>query len=178
MSVFEQDFENKGVTVETVLSENLPRITVDRKLLKRAFCNLVKNAIEAMETGVKRLKITTGFSNSLDVRISDTGKGIEKEKVKNIFDPMVTSKVYGPGLGLTFATENNPGPSGDYFRRQRTRQGNNFYNQFPCWVRKTIQILYRKKVARHPRQAHVQKKLCNAGFVFIPISIVSHKNLV
>ena len=105
LSVFEQDFVNKGVTVETALSENLPRITVDRKLLKRAFCNLVKNAIEAMETDVKRLKIATSFSNSLDVQISDTGKGIEKEKIKNIFDPLVTSKVYGPGLGLTFAAK-------------------------------------------------------------------------
>ena len=105
LSVFEQDFTNKGVTVETALAGNLPNITVDGKLLKRAFCNLIKNAVEAMESDIRKITITTVLSNTLDVQISDTGKGIEKEKIKNIFDPLVTSKVYGPGLGLTFATK-------------------------------------------------------------------------
>jgi signal transduction histidine kinase len=41
--------------------------------------------------------------DNLEIQISDTGVGISKEKIKNIFDPLVTSKIYGPGLGLTFA---------------------------------------------------------------------------
>ena len=72
--------------------------------MKRAFCNMIKNAAEAMETTEKNLTISTMTgSEHLEVQITDTGKGIEKEKIKNIFDPIVSSKIYSPGLGLTFA---------------------------------------------------------------------------
>jgi signal transduction histidine kinase len=105
LKVFDQDIAQKEVHVETDLQEGIPPITVDKKLLKRAFCNLIKNALEAMESGSKNLNIQSRVNGggNLEVRIADTGKGISQEKIKNIFDPMVTSKVYGPGLGLTFA---------------------------------------------------------------------------
>jgi len=103
LKIFEQDFAQKAIQVETELREGLPLITADKKLLKRAFCNLIKNAVEAMESGTKTLKVTSRVNgDNLELQFSDTGKGIAKEKIKNIFDPLVTSKVYGPGLGLTF----------------------------------------------------------------------------
>jgi len=104
LKIFEQDLSNKNIQVVTNLSGNLPLITADKKLLKRAFCNIIKNAIEAMEKEPKILTIKTSLNdNNIEISISDTGKGIPEEKVKTIFDPLVTSKVYGPGLGLTFA---------------------------------------------------------------------------
>lgn len=102
--VFDQDISQKAVEVKTDLQEDLPRVNADPKLLKRAFCNIIKNAIEAMENGTKTLSITSRVNGGdIELLFSDTGKGIAKEKIKNIFDPLVTSKVYGPGLGLTFA---------------------------------------------------------------------------
>jgi len=104
LKIFEQDLSNKNIQVVTNLLGNLPLITADKKLLKRAFCNIIKNAIEAMEKEPKILTIKTSLNdNNIEISISDTGKGIPEEKVKTIFDPLVTSKVYGPGLGLTFA---------------------------------------------------------------------------
>jgi two-component system sensor histidine kinase/response regulator len=104
LEVFSQEFGQKTIHVETELPDNLPMIAADGKLLKRAFCNVIKNSIEAMETGAKELRIVTSSSGGgLEVRISDTGVGISGDKIKAIFDPMVTSKIYGPGLGLTFA---------------------------------------------------------------------------
>ncbi len=104
LKVFDQDISQKEVHVETDLQDGIPPITVDKKLLKRAFCNLIKNALEAMESGSKNLNIQSRVNGgNLEVRIADNGKGISQEKIKNIFDPMVTSKIYGPGLGLTFA---------------------------------------------------------------------------
>jgi len=104
LTVFEQDFSQKAIHVQTELTDNLPLINADKKLLKKALCNLIKNALEAMEAGTKELKIVSRIENeNVIVTISDTGKGISKDKLKSIFDPLFTSKIYGPGLGLTFA---------------------------------------------------------------------------
>jgi signal transduction histidine kinase len=104
LEVFGNEIAEKKIQVTMELLDNPPLLSFDKKLMKRALCNMIKNAIEAMETTAKELKIVTVLSgNYLDIKIADTGKGIEKDKIKNIFDAMVSSKVYSPGLGLTFA---------------------------------------------------------------------------
>lgn len=132
LKVFEQDIIQKAVNVETDLKDNLPLITVDKKLLKRAFCNLIKNSIEAMETGTKVLKIICRLSgDNLELQFSDTGKGISKDKIRNIFDPLVTSKVYGPGLGLTFALKIIQDHKGTISVESEPDKGTTFTIRFP-----------------------------------------------
>jgi len=105
LKVFEKETTEKTIQVTTDLLENPPLLLIDKKLMKRALCNMIRNAIEAMETtAAKELAIRTVLSGDfLDIAIADTGKGIEKDKIRNIFDPMVSSKMFSPGLGLTFA---------------------------------------------------------------------------
>jgi len=132
LKIFEQDFAQKAIQVETELREGLPMITVDKKLLKRAFCNLIKNAVEAMESGTKTLKVTSRVNgDNLELQFSDTGKGITKEKIKNIFDPLVTSKVYGPGLGLTFALKIIQDHKGTISVESEEGKGTTFTIRFP-----------------------------------------------
>ncbi|OGW40338.1 MAG: hypothetical protein A2Y97_10430 [Nitrospirae bacterium RBG_13_39_12] len=103
IKIFENEVKEKAIDVKTELISSIPMIHADKKLLKRALCNIIKNSIEAMTDGIRMLKITSGtIGEQVEIQISDTGKGISKDKLKNIFDPFVTSKVYGPGLGLTF----------------------------------------------------------------------------
>jgi signal transduction histidine kinase len=132
LKVFEQDFAQKAIEVKTELQEDLPLITADRKLLKRAFCNLIKNAVEAMEGGSKTLKIMSRVDgNNLELQFSDTGKGIAKEKIRNIFDPLVTSKIYGPGLGLTFALKIVQDHKGTISVESEEGKGTTFTIRFP-----------------------------------------------
>lgn len=103
LNLFEQDLEDKGIEVKIELVDNPPLISVDKEQIKMALANLIKNSIEAMQEKLKILKITSHISDGrMEIQVSDTGKGIPKDKIKNIFDPFFTSKVYGPGLGLTF----------------------------------------------------------------------------
>ncbi len=83
--------------------KNLPDISVDREQIKAAFANLIENAIEAMRNKTRMLNIASRVSEGyVEIKISDTGVGIPKDKLKNILDPFFTSKIHA-GLGLTYA---------------------------------------------------------------------------
>jgi two-component system sensor histidine kinase HydH len=82
----------------------LPRITADPLRISQLFTNLFTNAIEAMPSG-GHLTISTEqaeepAAGTVRVRVQDTGQGIPAEKLSRIFDPFVTSKKRGIGLGL------------------------------------------------------------------------------
>lgn len=133
LKVFEQEFEQKAIDVETELTDNLPLIPADDKLLKRALCNLIKNSIEAMAEGTKLLKIASRLSDDhIEILVSDSGKGIPKDKIKNIFDPFVTSKVYGPGLGLTFTHKIIQDNNGTISADSEPGKGTTFTITFPA----------------------------------------------
>lgn len=101
---FEKEIEDRTVEIETEFKETRS-IYIDKEHFKIVLRNIIKNAIEAMEKSSKKiLKISVEeIGNDLEIKISDTGKGIPKELIKKIFDPFFTSKIYGPGLGLTVA---------------------------------------------------------------------------
>jgi two-component system sensor histidine kinase/response regulator len=103
LSIHEEELAEKGIIVKTELMDSPPCISGDREQLKVAISNLLKNSIEAMLQSPKILRIATStVDGRMIIEISDTGKGIPKDKLKNIFHPFYTSKIYGPGLGLTF----------------------------------------------------------------------------
>lgn len=81
-------------------------INVDENKFSACLINLLKNAIEAIETS-GYVKIRTEFNeNFAIVKISNNGAKIPEEFAKNIFDEGRTSKSYGSGLGL-FICKNN-----------------------------------------------------------------------
>jgi len=66
--------------------------------------NLCKNAVDAMgSAGTIAIKILRGNDNKVFIDISDTGKGIPKTMIANVFKPGFTTKKRGWGLGLTLA---------------------------------------------------------------------------
>jgi signal transduction histidine kinase len=95
--------EENYIDLKTELMNNPPDISVDREQIKTAVAYIIENAIEAMRNKKRILKIGSHVSEGyVEIRVSDTGVGIPKDKLKHILDPFFTSKIHA-GLGLTYA---------------------------------------------------------------------------
>jgi len=93
----------KEIVISKEFEDPLPEILADPMQLEHAFLNLFFNAIEAMPEG-GTLGVKTGYDekgNSIGIEISDTGIGIDQEKIEKIFLPFFTTKGGGTGLGLS-----------------------------------------------------------------------------
>ncbi len=98
-----------GVRVSLDLDDSLMPISVDRVQIQQVVLNLVRNAVEAMEAVERReLTIATQLMTGEDiaeVRIVDSGPGIAPEIADRLFQPFVTTKKAGMGLGLSICRE-------------------------------------------------------------------------
>ena len=86
------------IVVETDLCENPVEHLVDKIKIQRMLDNLIRNAIEAMEKGGTLTITTRKCKHGTELKISDTGSGIED--MDKLFTPFHTTKINGMGLGL------------------------------------------------------------------------------
>jgi C4-dicarboxylate-specific signal transduction histidine kinase len=98
----EFDIRQKSVSVIMDFYE-LPLPLVSKIEIGQVLINLIKNAIDSMESAPQRvLRIATRIDESgfILVSVSDTGKGIAPDELDKVFNPFQTSKQDGLGLGL------------------------------------------------------------------------------
>ncbi len=89
---------------------DLPAVPLDENLCEQVFLNLVQNAYEAMgdEGGTFRVEVAAADSNGrkgVQVRLRDSGTGVPPEMREQIFNPFVTTKKTGVGLGLSIVSK-------------------------------------------------------------------------
>ena len=99
-TLLEQEFEAHHVIFDQSIDPNIPETLFDPRQIEQVFINIVKNALEAMSEGGKLSVETHLKGDYIEIRISDTGKGVAPEDLKDIFDPFITTKPKGTGLGL------------------------------------------------------------------------------
>jgi two-component system NtrC family sensor kinase len=100
----------KPVQVERHYARGLPLIPLDESLCEQAFLNLVQNAYEAMEEsgGTLRVEVIPAVQDSrdgLEIRLTDSGPGVADAMREEIFNPFVTTKKTGVGLGLSIVSK-------------------------------------------------------------------------
>jgi signal transduction histidine kinase len=97
----QRQLTEQGISVQKHFGADLPTLQGDRDNLKTAFGNLIDNALEAMpDGGTLTLRVSSG-AERVRVEVVDSGRGIPKVELANVFDPFFTSKMAGAGLGLT-----------------------------------------------------------------------------
>jgi two-component system, LuxR family, sensor kinase FixL len=94
---------DRGVTVKFVRDPNLPPVIADRVQVQQVLLNLLRNAVEAMEAStVRELTLgTTRWDSMVAVSVADTGSGIPPSIEAQLFQPFVTTKSEGMGIGLS-----------------------------------------------------------------------------
>ena len=97
--LMQKQFEHLSINVEKHLSE-LPHTIIDKNRFKRAIMNLILNGVQAMPKGGKLTISTNVVDSKVRLSIKDTGNGIPPEVVDKVFEPFVTTKRDGVGLGL------------------------------------------------------------------------------
>ena len=90
----------RPIKLETRFTKADATIAGDPDLLRRAFENLILNAIDAMPDGGTLRVSTSAADASVTVEIADTGTGVTDEEASRVFTPYYTTKQHGTGLGL------------------------------------------------------------------------------
>lgn len=85
------------------LPSNLEEVNCDPDKMKQVFMNVIANGIEAMEDGGTVKINARRYSDSVEIRISDEGVGIDDEDLLHIFEPFFTTRERGSGLGLSIS---------------------------------------------------------------------------
>jgi signal transduction histidine kinase len=110
-----QLWKGAPVRVEKEYEPRLPLVPMDESLCEQAFVNIVQNAYDAMGAsgGMLRVHVNRSLTSGRDgagidgveVRIDDSGPGIPLELREQIFNPFVTTKKSGVGLGLSIVSK-------------------------------------------------------------------------
>lgn len=121
----------KDFHCELNLAEPLPEIEIDSLQMHQALLNLLKNSYEAMEhTGTVTLNVFQEEDSIVFVLV-DFGGGIPSELEGNIFEPLVTSKKDGSGLGLSITKQIVEAHHGELSYLSRTGDGCTFTIRLP-----------------------------------------------
>jgi two-component system sensor kinase FixL len=96
----------RGIRTEFDFAPNSDTVMADRVQVQQVLTNLMRNAMEAMKDSArKELRVRTLLSDDqrVIVEVSDTGPGISEEIAGQLFQPFVTTKPGGMGIGLSIS---------------------------------------------------------------------------
>jgi len=100
MALVGHELQLEKIDVNINITPNLPYITCDRKQLQQVLFNIIRNAGQAMgEKGTININ-AKAEDDKIRIDIEDTGCGIPKDKLTEIFNPFYTTKEPGKGTGL------------------------------------------------------------------------------
>jgi signal transduction histidine kinase len=114
------------------MPKNLPYVNVDEEEVRRAFVNLIRNAIQAIEGwGVVAIHAQSD-SQMVHIRISDTGSGMNEETLAKAFDPNFSTKTSGMGLGLAIVKKTITDMGGIISVESKLGKGTTFIIDLPA----------------------------------------------
>jgi signal transduction histidine kinase len=107
-------------------SPSLPKLSIDPELMEQVFLNLITNAAQASENGHAITVRTREAAGRAELSVIDRGCGIPKDKIETVFNPFVTTKQDGVGLGLAIVSKIVDGHGGKMAVESEPGKGSTF----------------------------------------------------
>lgn len=135
VTFLQQDLDRHFIVVSKDFGD-LPLISANRTEIEQVLLNLMKNATEALSSQPRReLRLATRLQDGMVlVTVSDTGTGIFRDDMENIFNPFQTTKQKGLGLGLGICRSLIEGCGGKIWAEPRSDCGMEFNFTLPVVV--------------------------------------------
>ena len=135
----ETELRHKRIFAELDLDEKIQPVLADPIQIEQVVLNLIQNASDAMQDvpeEQRKLTISTRvFADTVEVAVKDTGEGIDKDNVANVFDSFATTKSEGLGVGLSISQSIVESHGGRIYYRENPDHGVTFYFTLPLRVR-------------------------------------------
>lgn len=158
------ELDRNNISLTTNFGQDLPNVMLDEKLFKQVLINMAQNSIAAMsETeeylpegddssfSVAKIKEKSFFvyarvkKEKILISVGDTGKGMDEETLKHIFEPYFTTKVKGTGLGLAMAYKIIKEFGGEVAVKSEPGKGSVFTIMLPVPQQEMKQLEYHSK---------------------------------
>ncbi len=95
------EIEDKEFKVKVSVKKNCRDVNVDSSLIEEVLLNLLRNAIDAHETGgLVHMSAASAARDRVRIRVEDDGPGMSESTLESLFRPFFTTKAQGTGLGL------------------------------------------------------------------------------
>jgi signal transduction histidine kinase len=144
----------EGIIFKKNISENVPTFMGNVQEFRELFLNLLLNAIESIE-GSGQVDVDVSYNRSeemIEVRISDSGRGIEPEHLEKVFNPFYTTRHESVGLGLFIAKQIVHKYGGLIRVESRLSEGSLFMVQLPSTQK---QLLKKVDVSEVREESHI-----------------------
>jgi signal transduction histidine kinase len=122
------------IEARLVMTARSPMVCAYYDALQRAFRNLVRNAVEAMDGAARPQLLVTvsGRPAGLRIRLADNGRGLPPKDAERLFEPDFTLKAGGTGLGLAVVRQAIAAHGGTVSARRRPEGGAEFIVELPA----------------------------------------------
>ena len=122
----------KMVTLDVQIEDQLPAVLADEQTLREIFFNLLSNSIEATGAGGRVCVDCRRENGSVVAAVSDNGPGIPPALNLRLYEPFVTTKETGTGLGLYVVSRRVRELGGDIHCSSDPQSGTRFVVRLPC----------------------------------------------
>ncbi len=116
-------------------SEGEPKVAVDADKMMRVFVNLIQNAIDAMPDGGTLTIMSRKMDGNLEIGFRDTGVGMTKETIEEIWGPFFTTKAKGMGFGLPICKRIVEAHGGSISVKSKVGKGTTFTVTLPVGLK-------------------------------------------
>ena len=136
VALLTSDLTARKVSLQLELEPSVPIITANRVQLQRVLINLIVNAIESVSSVAKRprrIDVRSAVHDCyIQIEIRDTGAGISADMIAQVFEPFITTKATGTGLGLSLSRSIVEEHGGRLWASSDQGDGATFYLQIPA----------------------------------------------